>query len=162
MQFFATRDLIVSLVTIAIQVFLTGRIMKTYGLSVPLAALPLSAMIGLLALALSPTLEVVAAIMIAERAISFALANPALKVLYTAVDPDEKYKAQNFIDTVVYRGGDAASGSLFNLLTKTLGASSAVLALVALPLAVIWLWTGKDLARRQQDLAERDKGEEEK
>ena len=150
-QFFATRDLAVSLLTIAIQVFVTGRVKKTFGLAVPLSALPLTAMLGLMALAISPSLEVVAAIMVAERAVAFALANPALKVLYTAVDPDEKYKAQNFIDTVVYRGADAASGSIFNALTKSLGASSTVLALVSLPVALIWLWTGRDLARRQAE-----------
>ena len=38
-----------------------------------------------------------------------SLSNPALRVLYTVVEPQEKYTAQNFIDTVVFRGGDAAS-----------------------------------------------------
>ena len=33
------------------------------------------------------------------------LDNPAIKVLYTQVEPEEKYKAQNFNDTVVFRGG---------------------------------------------------------
>ena len=91
--------------------------------------------------------------MVAERATSFALANPALKVLYTAVDPDEKYKAQNFIDTVVFRGGDAASGWLFNSVARTLGASGALVAVFSLPLALLWLATGLDLARRQRETA---------
>ena len=45
---------------------------------------------------------------------AFALANPAMKVLYTVVGAEEKYKAQNFNDTVVFRGGDAASAWALN------------------------------------------------
>jgi AAA family ATP:ADP antiporter len=98
-----------------------------------------SATLGLVALSLSPTLTVVAAVMVAERAIAFALSNPALKVLYTVVTPDEKYKAQNFIDTVVYRGGDAASGWIFNTGAKALGLTGTAIALVTLPAAALWL-----------------------
>lgn len=152
-QFFANRDLMVSVSTILIQIFLTGRIMKHFGLGVPLAALPLTAILGLAALAISPTLHVIAGVMVAERAIGFALANPALKVLYTAVSADEKYKAQNFIDTVVYRGGDAASGWIFNSLAKAAGASGPVLAVLSLPAAVLWFMTARDLAQRQKDLS---------
>ncbi len=151
-QFFANRDLMVSVSTILIQIFLTGRIMKHFGLAVPLAALPVTAILGLAALAISPTLHVIAGVMVAERAIGFALANPALKVLYTAVSADEKYKAQNFIDTVVYRGGDAASGWIFNSLAKAAGASGPVLAVLSLPAAVLWFKTARDLAQRQKNL----------
>jgi AAA family ATP:ADP antiporter len=152
-RFFAARDFMVSLITITIQVFITGRVMRRFGLGVALASLPVCAMLGLFALAISPTLEVIAAIMVAERAVGFALANPAVKVLYTAVDADEKYKAQNFIDTVVYRGGDAASGWLFNSAAKAAGASGALLAIASLPVTLLWLRTGIDLARRQKFLA---------
>ena len=60
-----------------------------------------------LALTVHAALWVVAAVMVAERVVAFALANPAIKILYTLAKPDEKYKVQNFVDTVVYRGGDA-------------------------------------------------------
>ncbi len=148
-RFFAFRDLVMNVITIAVQIFVTGRIMSRFGLGVPLASLPVCAIAGLAALAVSPSLEVIAAVMVAERAVGFALANPAIKVLYTVVEPDEKYKAQNFIDTVVFRGGDAASGWLFNTVAKAVGASSTVLAIVSLPLALVWLATARDLARRQ-------------
>jgi AAA family ATP:ADP antiporter len=86
-----------------------------------------------------PELHVVAAIMVAERVAAFALSNPSIKVLYTAVDLDERYKAQNFIDTVVYRGGDALSGAVFNGLTKALGLPLGAVALASVPVAALWL-----------------------
>ncbi len=153
-QFFATRDFAVNFSTILIQVFITGRVMERYGLAIPLAALPLSAIAGLSALAISPTLQVVAAVMVVERAISFSLTNPAVKVLWTAVPLDAKYKAQNFIDTVVYRGGDAASGWVFNSFAKSMGASGGIVAIATLPFAVLWLLNGLSLAKGQERQSE--------
>lgn len=149
-QFFATRDFAVNAVTILMQLLVTGRIMERFGLAVPLAALPLTAICGLLALAVSPSLGVVAGVMVAERAVAFSLTNPAVKVLWTAAALDEKYKAQNFVDTVVYRGGDAMSGWVFNSFARNLGASGTVIAIATLPLALLWLATGTSLARLQK------------
>jgi AAA family ATP:ADP antiporter len=138
-KFFAERDLITSVLSVFVQVFLTGRIMARLGVGVAAAVLPAFTVIGLAVYAAIPELHVVAAIMVAERVAAFALSNPATKVLYTAVDADERYKAQNFIDTVVYRGGDALSGAVFNGLTKAAGLPLAAVALVSVPLAAIWL-----------------------
>ena len=40
----------------------------------------------------------------------------AREALFTVVPRSERYKAKNFIDTVVYRGGDALSGWVFGKL----------------------------------------------
>jgi ATP:ADP antiporter, AAA family len=133
-QFFAQRDLITSVFTMLVQLLITGRITTRLGLSVAASALPAVTIAGLILYAAVPDLQVVAAIMVVERVTAFALSNPALKVLYTAVDVDERYKAQSFIDTVVYRGGDALSGAVFNGLAKSLGA----VVLVSVPVAALW------------------------
>lgn len=138
-QFFAERDLITSVLTVLVQVFLTGRIMSRFGIGVAASVLPVVTIAGLAVYAAVPELHVVAAIMVAERVAAFALSNPATKVLYTAVDADERYKAQNFIDTVVYRGGDALSGAVFNGLTKAMGWPLALVAVASIPVAGVWL-----------------------
>jgi ATP:ADP antiporter, AAA family len=127
-QFFAERDLITSILTAGVQVLITGRITTRLGLGVAASALPAVIIAGLLAYSAMPVLPVVAAIMTFERVAAFALSNPALKVLYTAVDVDERYKAQSFIDTVVYRAGDALSGAVFNGTAKSAGFSAVALA----------------------------------
>lgn len=158
-EFFASRDLVVSIISLALQLFVTARLMQWLGVGIALAALPLSAALGLTALSLFPTLDVVAAVMVAERAISFALSNPAMKVLYTVVSADEKYKAQNFVDTVVYRGGDAASGWVFNTGAKALGLAGGTLALLTMPIAVLWLAIAYSLGRQHRDLAHDQTGQ---
>lgn len=156
-RFFAGRDMIVSVATILIQLLGTAAIMRRFGLTAALMALPVTAALGILALGYAPTLWVVAAVMVAERVSAFALANPAVKVMYTLTSADEKYKVQNFVDTVVYRGGDAASGWLFAAVSRGAGFSAVATPLVALPLAAIWIWNARRLGKgyedRSQDLA---------
>ena len=84
--------------------------------------------------------------MVVERITAFTLAGPAIRVLYTVVDPDDKYKAQNFIDTEVYRAGDAASGWLFGIAGKAI-------VVVALPFALAWLMASRGLELMHQERA---------
>lgn len=146
-QLFARLDLAVSLLTIFAQVFLTGRVLARLGVAVTAALLPGLAIAGLLMLSVSPVIGVIVTVMALERSIAFALANPAVKTLFTDVEAEAKYKAQSFIDTVVYRGGDAVSGWLFGALSKGLGLSGQAIALAALPLAVLWFVTSRGLTR---------------
>jgi AAA family ATP:ADP antiporter len=152
-QLFARLDLAVSIATILAQVFVTPRVLTRLGIAVAIASLPAFALIGLVSLALSPTLVVIVTILAVERALAFAIANPAVKVLYTVLEPEEKYKAQNFNDTVVFRGGDAAAGWLFNSLAKGLGLNLAVVAGLSLPLGFIWLALSFGLGRQQRERA---------
>ncbi len=149
-QFFAERDLITSVLAVIVQVAVTGRIMSRLGIGAAAAVLPALTLTGLAIYAARPELHVVAAIMVAERVASFALSNPATKVLYTAVDVDERYKAQNFIDTVVYRGGDALSGVVFTGLIRGLGWPLAAVAAVSIPVAGVWLWMASRFDRTLQ------------
>ena len=138
-ELLARVDLFVSLATIALQFVATGRLISRLGLGIATACVPLIAIVGFIALAISPTVPVILAIMIAERAFGFAFANPAARVLWTVADKEEKYKAQSFVDTVVFRGGDAASGWVFGLLGKTLGLGGGAIAFITVPFAVGWL-----------------------
>ena len=140
-RFFADRDLLVSIATIAIEIFGTAAIFRRFGVTGALIALPVVAMVGTLALSVYPILWMAAAVMVAERVTAFALSSPAIKVMYTQTTPDEKYKVQNFVDTVVYRGGDAVSGGLFAVLSGGAGFASGWVPGVALPLAAAWYYT---------------------
>jgi ATP:ADP antiporter, AAA family len=152
-QLFARLDLTVSVLTVLAQLFVTGRVMTQLGVSYAAGALPAWATIGLVALWFSPTLAVIAGVMAIERTIAFSLTSPALKVLFTGVEPEAKYKAQNFIDTVVYRAGDAGSGYVFKGLAAVFGVSGAAVALVALPAAAAWFWLSISVAREAEDKA---------
>lgn len=145
--FFSARDLIVSIATLTIEILGTAQVMRRLGLAVALAALPAMAAINTVAITLSPVLWVVAAALIAERVVAFSLSSPAIKVIYTTAKPDEKYKVQSFIDTVVYRGGDAASGWIFAIMGAGAGFASAAIPAITLPLVMLWMWNALRLGQ---------------
>jgi AAA family ATP:ADP antiporter len=154
-QLFARMDLAVNLLTVLGQVFVAGRLMQFAGVGISAALFPASAAVGLIVLASFPTLAVIVTIIVVERAFAFAIANPAMRVLYTVVSPEDKYKAQNFVDTVVFRGGDAASGWIFNTGAKALGAPAWAVAILILPLTLVWLGLTLALGREQAARAEK-------
>lgn len=154
-QLFARIDLAVNALTVLTQFLVTGRLIQKFGVGGSAAALPLSAVAGLLAVAAAPVLAVIVVVMVIERTVTFALSNPAMRVLYTVVAPEDKYKAQNFIDTVVFRGADAASSWLLNSLSKAMAAPASMLALMALPFALGWIALSLALGREQSRLAAR-------
>ncbi|MFA5956707.1 NTP/NDP exchange transporter [Hyphomicrobium sp.] len=157
--FFSGRDLVVSIATLLIEVFGTARILKRFGVTVALLALPVTGALGTFLLTFDPALGIVATVMVAERIAAFSLANPAIKIIYTLATPDEKYKVQNFIDTVVFRGGDATSGWLYSLLGGGLGFAASATGAVAVPLVVAWAWIaqqlGADHRRRAAEFEDR-------
>ncbi|HEX5997774.1 MAG TPA: MFS transporter, partial [Hyphomicrobiaceae bacterium] len=122
-QLFARMDLTISVLTVLAQLLVTGALLRRLGAGLTAATLPATAIAGIIALAVVPSVAAIAAVMVLDRTVAFAFANPALRTLFTVVPAEDKYKAQNFIDTVVFRGGDAASGWLFGPMAKALGVS---------------------------------------
>jgi AAA family ATP:ADP antiporter len=144
----ARIELAVQVLTVLAQIFLTGRIIKWFGLVTALAFLPVVSMLGFGALASLPAFGALAAFVIARRAGNFALTNPGMEVLFTVVPREDKYKAKSFIETFVYRGGDQIGAWTFAGLTA-IGLSLAGIAWVAVPISAVWLALGVWLARRQ-------------
>lgn len=148
---FATIDLSVNTLTVLGQVFLTGRIVTRFGLPVTLAFVPAVVALGFMTLGLFPVLAVLVVFQVLRRAGNYAIARPAREMLFTVVGREEKYKSKNFIDTVVYRGGDAVSGWLFaGLAGMGLGLSG--IAFIAVPVAATWLITGLAVGKKQEVL----------
>ena len=151
--FFATVDLLVNILTLVIQLFLTGRIVLWLGVALALSFLPALTILGFGALAVAPTLGAIAVFQILRRASDYGIARPTREVLFTVVPREDRYKAKSFIDTFVYRLGDQL-GAWGVAGFRALGAGAAELALVAIPIAALWLLNALWLGRRQETMAE--------
>ena len=154
-QVFAVMDLATNTLTLALQFFATARLVTWLGLPVALAMIPVAVGAGFGALGLAPTLAVLVVFQVVRRAGNYAITKPAREMLFSVVSAEDKYKAKNFIDTVVYRGGDAASGWLFTGLSA-IGLGLSALAFAAVPLAAIWAGVGIALGRARRDRARQD------
>ncbi|MGU3383375.1 NTP/NDP exchange transporter [Methylobacterium sp. D53M] len=154
--FFASVDLAVNVLTLGIQLFLTGRIVNRIGVALTLAILPAFSILGFVALALWPTIGVIVAFQVLRRAGNFAIARPVREVLFTVVPREDRYKAKSFIDTVVYRLGDQVGAWSFTGI-QGMGLGSASVAGAAIPLSMAWLvnsvWLGRAQERRRAEQA---------
>jgi ATP:ADP antiporter, AAA family len=153
-RYFASIDLAVGLLTLATQIFATGPLLKRFGIGATAGALPAVYVVGFAALALTPGLLVVVVVQVAQRWVNFAIANPARQVFFTVVAREEKYKAKNLIDVVIYRGSDALYGWIFDSM-QALGLKLGAIALCALPVVVGWLVLSAALGRTQERRAVR-------
>jgi ATP:ADP antiporter, AAA family len=151
-RLFAGIDLTVAVLSLATQLLLTGRVLRRFGTGASAAGLPVVYLIGFSLLAVAPSLSVIFAFQVAQRWMNFAIANPARQVLFTVVARDEKYKAKNMIDVVVFRGSDALYASVFDAL-QGLSLKIGTIALCALPVTVGWLALSTRLGRMQEQMA---------
>jgi AAA family ATP:ADP antiporter len=151
---FAQMDLAVNALTLLCQVLLTARIVRVIGIAWALAAMPLLLVGGFVALALAPALGVLVVVQVLRRAGDYAVMRPSREMLYVVLARNEKYKAKNFIDTTVYRGGDAVSAWVYDGF-RALSMGLAQVALVGALLSAAWALVALRVGRRQQALAAR-------
>ena len=152
--FFATIDLAVNTLTLVVQLFFTGRILGFLGIGLTLALLPAFTAIGFGTLAFMPAVSTLIIFQVLRRSSDYAIARPTREVLYTVVPREDRYKAKNFIDTVVYRAGDQVGAWSFALLAA-LGFGSTEVAAAAMVLAALWLLNALWLGGRQEAMAAR-------
>lgn len=156
--FFARLEQYVQALTLLTQTFLTGRVIALLGVTATLGLLPALSVLGFLSLGVAHAVGVFVVFQVLRRAGEFALAKPAREVLYTAMSREDKFKAKHLIDTFVYRAGDQIGAWSYRLL-GSLGVGSAGIALLAAPIAAVWLglavWLGHRHAGLVRDGASR-------
>jgi AAA family ATP:ADP antiporter len=155
--FFAHLDQSVNILTIVVELFLTGRLLKWLGVGLTLAILPLISMIGFVGMGFFPILGLLALFQTLRRAGNYAVSRPAREVLFTVLKREDKYKAKSFMDTFVYRAGDQIGAWSYPLLTW-LGLGLTGISFVAAPLAAAWCFLSIWLGRKQSALAHEREG----
>lgn len=149
-KLFASRDLAVNVLTLLTQLFLTGRVVRWFGIGVALAFVPALGIAGFALLGAFPVLSVVLIFDVLRRAANFAIQRPAREALYTVLPRSDKYKAKNFNDTFVYRAGDQIGAWSYPAM-GALGLSMSGLSYSMIPLSILWLalalWLGRKYLR---------------
>ena len=150
-QIFSLINLLVQALTLLLQLFVASRLIQTLGVGLTLILLPLTFLLGFTYLGFVPVLAVVVIIQVLRGGVSYGVAKPTKETLFTLVSEEEKYKSKSFIDTVVYRGGDALAGWLFRGL-KGLGLGLGTIAFMTLPVCAVWIYLGLFLGKKQRQL----------
>jgi len=150
-RFFAGIDFWVQAASLVGQLLLFGRLFKWVGLRVMLAAVPLIMTAGYAIFALAPRFMVLVVVYAVRRVGDYALTRPCRDALYTVVSREEKYKAKSLIDTFVYRGGDATSGTLYQALTHSYGVGPSGVGWVGAAISAVWTVLALALGRAQEE-----------
>ena len=146
-QTYATIDLATNSIAVILQLFLTGRFVKRFGVTTGLLLNPVIMVVAFLAVAFSPVLVVLGSLQVIRRAAEYAVAKPCRDMLFTVVDQQAKYKAKNVIDTVVYRFGDLTSSWVASVVQPFGVAGLAILGMV---ICAFWFPIAWMLGRRYE------------
>jgi len=149
-QIFARFDWIVQALTLASQLFLTGRIAARFGVKTLITFVPVIMIFAFGALAVSGAFAVLTVVVILRRTLEYAFVRPGREMLWSPLDKETKYKAKNTVDVPVYRGADAISAQVNNLVAgASLGAGA--VGWLGAGVAALWALLGLWLGRRFED-----------
>jgi AAA family ATP:ADP antiporter len=100
-RLFASSDLAVNLLTLALQLGLTGSMLRRAGLVASVTALPAVALPGTGVLSVWPALAVVVFVNVLLRVVQFAFTRPARELLFTSLPPADRYRSRAALDTLI-------------------------------------------------------------
>jgi AAA family ATP:ADP antiporter len=150
--FLANLEIWVNSITVLIQIFLTGRLLKWFAVGITLVAMPFLSMVGFAAMGIAPSLALLAIFQVTRRAAAYALLRPSREILFTVLRREDKYKVKSVTDTLGYRVGDQIGAwSYGGLHAMGLGLSS--ISFIAVPIAAGWCALSIWLGKRQVEMA---------
>jgi len=147
-QMFATENLVVQIITLLFQFFLTAYILKKCSLKVALGILPALLGLGFCLFTFNPTLIAAFCLQITSRVLSYGLNSPAGEVLFTVVNKDDVYKTKSLIDTAIKRGGDVLGSRFYSLAVS----SSVPITSIVIGLSATWAMIAYSLGKQQNKL----------
>jgi ATP:ADP antiporter, AAA family len=150
--FLAQLDMWVNSITVLIQIFLTGRLLKWFGVGFTLLTMPFVSMLGFGTMAFATSLTVLAVFQVARRVAAYALMRPSREILFTVLKREDKYKVKSVTDTLGYRTGDQLGAWSYTGL-HSLGFDISRISFVAVPVLAGWCVLSLWLGRKQAALA---------
>lgn len=146
---FANIDLVVQSASFILQIFFTSRIAQIFGTKILLSLLGFVVGVGFIILAFThPSFLPLVVIMSIRRIGEYAFVKPGREMLFVPLDSDSKYKVKNFLDSVVYRGGDAISAQIEGVLAKI---SISCVLLVGACISFVWGILGYYLGKKYEE-----------
>jgi len=139
----------VNLVGFLLQLFVTSRIIRFFGVRGALFILPVLALINYSIIAVAPILAVVRIGKILENSTDYSIQNTLRQALYLPTSREAKYKAKAAIDTFYTRAGDVLSAGFVGLGQVT-GLGTPAFAGLNVALTAVWLWVAGQIAREHR------------
>jgi AAA family ATP:ADP antiporter len=147
-MFFGTFNMIAGLMSLVLQLVLTARVLRTVGVGPALFIVPTAMLMGSTGVLLLGTLVAAAALKASDQVLRYSIDKATVELLYLPVPAAHTFRVKSFIDTVVYRFGDAAGGLVVLLFAAVLGWSPIQISAVVIVFVAMWM-AAAYVARKQ-------------
>jgi ATP:ADP antiporter, AAA family len=160
--FYGNFNFWVTLISLAIQLFLVSRIYQVVGVRGALLVHPIIVALGYGILAIAPLVggfipifSLIRRIKFAENGLDYSLMNTTRQALFLPVDRDSKYDGKTAIDTFFWRFGDLIQAIGIYVGLHLLDWKAHEFALLNLVLALVWIALaavmGRNYSRKSQE-----------
>ncbi|MBN2343350.1 MAG: MFS transporter [Deltaproteobacteria bacterium] len=150
--YFSTVYMMVNIVSLSIQLFATGLVMRKLGVTHALLFLPISLLLGSVSFLIAPILLVGALLCIFDNGLNYSMNQSAKESLYIPVHASRKYNAKAIIDIFTQRSAKAVGVNLTLLLSAVL--SFRWLAAMSVCIIVFWIASAVYAGRRFDTLTD--------
>lgn len=144
---FANINIATNVLTLFFQLILTPFLLQKFKIHQILAIFPLLMVMALSLFTLMPELMVVLAAIVLQRSGAYGIMKPPTDWLFTGLNDAIKYKFKNFLDTVVYRGGDVFAQLIVVRTLVIFSKDLRVLSMVGVVLSLFWVWNAVTVGR---------------
>jgi AAA family ATP:ADP antiporter len=137
--FFGTFNMWAGVVSLALQLLLTGRVLRRAGVGVTLFIVPIALMMSSVGVLAVGTLAAATLLRASDQVLRYSIDKATVELLYLPVPASQTFAVKSFIDTVVYRLGDGIGGVIVLAFATALGWSPVQVSWVCLVLLVAWI-----------------------
>jgi ATP:ADP antiporter, AAA family len=153
--FFGNFVFYVGLLSLLLQLLLTTRCLRRFGIGTMLFVLPITVLAGSLGLAVWGTLGAALLLKGSDQVLRYSVDKSTVELLYLPLPASLKLQVKWFIDTVIWRMGDGLAGVTVLLFATFLHLAPRQVSWIAVLLVGSWLLAAS-VARRQYIVALRE------
>jgi AAA family ATP:ADP antiporter len=129
-----------SIASLIIQLLLTSRILKYFGVSASLLFLPAGIFIGALCMLFNPALWAAVLIKLSDGGFKQSINKAGLELLYLPIPTDIKNQGKTFIDIFVDSLATGIGGILLIIFARNMGLPVQYLSILIILLIFVWFW----------------------
>jgi AAA family ATP:ADP antiporter len=149
--FFGTFNMIAGAISLVVQLLLTSRVLKGAGVGTALFIVPTALMAGSVGVLVLGSLLAASLLKAGDQVLRYSIDKATVELLYLPVSAAQTFRVKSFIDTVVYRVGDAGGGVLILLVAARLGWSPVSISWICLAAVAAWIGAAVVARRRYVD-----------
>ena len=147
-MFFGTFNMVAGMVSLALQLLLTSRVLRRLGIGMTLFIVPVALTFTSVGVLATGTLLAATMLRASDQVLRYSIDKATVELLYLPVPAAQTFVVKSFIDTVVYRMGDGLGGIIVLIFATALGWNPIDMAWVCLLLLGAWM-AAAAVARRE-------------